>query len=69
MSDEPHDPLANLQDRLASTEDTARPDAVAKRHDRGGRTARENLADLTEDASVFEYGTVGCRCATTAPRG
>jgi len=56
MSDEPHDPLANLQDRLASTEDTARPDAVAKRHSRGGRTARENLADLTEDASVFEYG-------------
>ena len=56
MSDEPHDPLANLQDRLASTEDTARPDAVAKRHSRGGRTARENLADLTEDAPVFEYG-------------
>jgi acetyl-CoA carboxylase carboxyltransferase component len=56
MSHEPQDPLANLQDRLASTEDTARPDAVAKRHSRGGRTARENLADLTGDAPVFEYG-------------
>ena len=56
MSHEPNDPLANLQDRLADTEDTARPDAVAKRHRRGGRTARENLADLTEGASVFEYG-------------
>jgi acetyl-CoA carboxylase carboxyltransferase component len=48
MSYEPNDPLANLQHRLADTEDTARPDAVAKRHGRGGRTARENLADLTE---------------------
>lgn len=56
MSHEPHDPLANLQDRLANTEDIARPDAVAKRHSRGGRTARENLTDLTEDASVSEYG-------------
>ena len=56
MSHEPHDPVANLQHRLADTEDTARPDAVAKRHSRGGRTARENLADLTEDAPVFEYG-------------
>ena len=56
MSHEPHDPVANLQHRLADTEDTARPDAVAKRHSRGGRTARENLADLTENAPVFEYG-------------
>lgn len=56
MSHEPHDPLTNLQDRLANTEDIARPNAVAKRHSRGGRTARENLADLTEDAPVFEYG-------------
>ena len=56
MSYEPDNPLANLQDRLANTEDTARPDAVTKRHSRGGRTARENLADLTEDAPVFEYG-------------
>ena len=56
MSYDPHDPLTYLQNRLASTQDTARPDAVAKRHSLGGRTARENLADLTEDAPVFEYG-------------
>ncbi|MDG2441682.1 MAG: biotin carboxylase, partial [Luminiphilus sp.] len=56
MSYEPDNPLANLQDRLANTEDTARPDAVTKRHNLGGRTARENLADLTGDAPVFEYG-------------
>ena len=37
-----------LQDRLAKTTDEARAEAVAKRHARGGRTARENLADLTD---------------------
>ena len=48
MSDEHSDPYAGLQDRLAKTTDEARAEAVAKRHARGGRTARENLADLTD---------------------
>ena len=36
--------------------DAARPEAVAKVHGRGRRTARENLADLVDDDSFEEYG-------------
>ncbi len=36
--------------------DAARAEAVAKRHDRGRRTARENLADLLDEDSFVEYG-------------
>jgi acetyl-CoA carboxylase carboxyltransferase component len=56
MSDEKIDPYAGLQDRLAKTADEARPEAVAKRRARKGRTARENLADLTDGTAVSEYG-------------
>jgi len=48
--------LAALKDRKARTLDAARPDAVAKRHARGGRTARENLNDLCDPGSFVEYG-------------
>ncbi|TRW78207.1 biotin carboxylase [Mycolicibacterium sp. 018/SC-01/001] len=48
--------LGELLRRRALTEDAARPDAVARRHDRGGRTARENLADLVDPGSFVEYG-------------
>ena len=34
----------------------ARAEAVAKRHERGGRTARENVADLIDEGSWVEYG-------------
>ncbi len=50
------DDLDELRRRAALTEDSARPDAVAKRHERGGRTARENLADLVDEGSFVEYG-------------
>lgn len=40
--------------RLGS--DARREDATARRHDRGRRTARENLADLVEPESFVEYG-------------
>jgi acetyl-CoA carboxylase carboxyltransferase component len=50
------DDLDELRRRAALTEDSARPDAVAKRHERGGRTARENLADLVDPGSFVEYG-------------
>src|SRR3954451_9313016 len=50
------DDLAELLRRRALTEDAARPDAVARRHDRGGRTARENVADLVDPGSFVEYG-------------
>ncbi len=36
--------------------DAARPDAVARRHEHGRRTARENLDDLLDDGSFVEYG-------------
>src|SRR3712207_4430561 len=48
--------LAELLRRRALTEDAARPDAVARRHDRGGRTARENVTDLVDPGSFVEYG-------------
>jgi acetyl-CoA carboxylase carboxyltransferase component len=36
--------------------DAARPEAVAKRRERGRRTARENLAELLDPGSFLEYG-------------
>ena len=42
--------------RHEQTLDTARPEAVAKRHDTGRRTARENLDDLIDAGSFVEYG-------------
>ena len=37
------------------TTDDSRTAATAKRHDAGKRTARENIADLCDDGSFFEY--------------
>jgi acetyl-CoA carboxylase carboxyltransferase component len=48
--------LEELLRRRALTEDAARHDAVAKRHAGGGRTARENVADLVDPGSFVEYG-------------
>ncbi len=48
--------LAELQRRQAATLDAARPEAVARRHDRGRRTARENIDDLCDPESFSEYG-------------
>ena len=48
--------LAELQQRRALTLDTARPDAVEKRHKLGLRTARENIAELCDPGSFHEYG-------------
>jgi acetyl-CoA carboxylase carboxyltransferase component len=50
------DDLAELLRRRALTEDAARPDAVERRHAAGGRTARENVADLVDPGSLVEYG-------------
>ncbi len=36
--------------------DAGRPDAVARRHEHGRRTARENLEDLLDAGSFVEYG-------------
>ena len=50
--------LQKLQDRLAFTQDAQRPEAVAKRHATGLRTARENIADLCDPDSFVEYGAL-----------
>jgi acetyl-CoA carboxylase carboxyltransferase component len=45
-------------DRHALTVDEARPQAVARRHALGLRTARENIADLCDPGSFSEYGAL-----------
>jgi acetyl-CoA carboxylase carboxyltransferase component len=58
---DPAGPRAALQavlDRQALTRDAARPDAVARRHAAGRRTARENVADLLDAGSFTEYGAL-----------
>ena len=57
--------LLDLLARRALTEDAARPDAVDRLHARGGRTARENVADLVDPGSFVEYG----RFVTAAQAG
>ncbi|HEV7770507.1 MAG TPA: carboxyl transferase domain-containing protein [Solirubrobacterales bacterium] len=57
--------LVELLRRGALTEDEARPAAVERRHTGGGRTARENVADLVDPGSFVEYG----RFAIAAQRG
>ena len=42
--------------RHAKTLDKNRPDTVRKRHDKGLRTARENILDLCDDDTFVEYG-------------
>jgi acetyl-CoA carboxylase carboxyltransferase component len=49
-------PLDEVRTRHAIGLDDARPDAVARRHERGHRTARENLAELLDLDSLVEYG-------------
>ena len=48
--------LAAVLDRHERTHDRRRQDAVARRHDAGRRTARENVADLVDEGSFIEYG-------------
>jgi acetyl-CoA carboxylase carboxyltransferase component len=56
--------LAELRERLARSDDEGRADARERRHARGLRTARENLADLVDPDSFVEYG----RLAVAAQR-
>ncbi len=48
--------LTEVLDRHERTHDRRRPDAVARRHDAGRRTARENIAELLDEGSFVEYG-------------
>jgi acetyl-CoA carboxylase carboxyltransferase component len=56
---EPDSDRADLRaviERHALGLDAARPNAVARRHERGRRTARENLAELVDTDTFVEYG-------------
>ncbi|CAN5741211.1 hypothetical protein BH24ACT4_BH24ACT4_04770 [soil metagenome] len=48
--------LDEVRDRHGMGLDAARPEAVAKVHGRGRRTARENVEDLVDEGSFVEYG-------------
>jgi len=48
--------LEEVRGRHALGLDAARPDAVARRRQRGRRTARENLAELVDEGTFVEYG-------------
>ena len=59
---------ADLQEvlaRHASTLDAQRPQAIAKRHALGLRSARENLADLCDAGSFIEYGALAVAAQRT----
>jgi acetyl-CoA carboxylase carboxyltransferase component len=48
--------LEAVRERHAIGLDAARPDATARRHERGQRTARENVAELLDEGTFVEYG-------------
>lgn len=50
------DDLQQVYDHHAYGYDENRPEAVAKRHKTGQRTARENILDLCDEGSFVEYG-------------
>jgi acetyl-CoA carboxylase carboxyltransferase component len=52
----PRSDLEAVRARHALGLDAARPEAVARRRERGRRTARENLADLIDEDTFVEYG-------------
>ena len=64
-SGNPPDPLSELGQVFSTTLDSTRLEAVAKRHDKSCRTARENLADLCDPGTFVEYGQL----AVAAQRG
>ncbi len=50
--------LLALRERQQFTDDAARPEAIARRHASGLRSARENVADLFDDGTFSEYGAL-----------
>ncbi|WP_439134110.1 carboxyl transferase domain-containing protein [Pseudomaricurvus sp.] len=50
--------LQEFFDRRAKTGDSARPQAMEKRHNKGMRSARENITDLVDEGSFQEYGSL-----------
>ena len=56
MTDELRPELSAWRERVARTLDEQRDAARTRRHDKGYRTARENLDDLVDAESFLEYG-------------
>ncbi len=56
--DGPRADLAEVMTRKAAGLDAARSAAVARRHARGRRTARENIAELCDPGSFIEFGAL-----------
>jgi acetyl/propionyl-CoA carboxylase alpha subunit/acetyl-CoA carboxylase carboxyltransferase component len=56
--DRPRADLDEVAQRHLLTRDEGRPEAVAKRHNQGRRTARDNIADLVDEGSFVEYGAL-----------
>jgi acetyl-CoA carboxylase carboxyltransferase component len=50
--------FTEFEARMDLIADTGRADAVAKRHKKGGRTARENIDDLFDAGTFTEYGAL-----------
>jgi acetyl/propionyl-CoA carboxylase alpha subunit/acetyl-CoA carboxylase carboxyltransferase component len=50
--------LAEARERHRIGLDEGRPEATARRHGAGRRTARENIADLVDEGSFTEYGAM-----------
>ncbi len=59
--------LAELERRQALLRDEARPEAVARRHSHGHRTARENLDDLCDPGTFVEYGALAVAAQRAPP--
>ena len=51
--------LEQLRRRQELLLDASRSEAVSKRHAKGQRTARENVADLIDEGTFVEYGSFG----------
>ena len=61
----PRADLGRVEARWRATLDAARPQAIAKRHGLGMRTARENVADLLDPGSLQEYGAFAVAAQTS----
>jgi len=58
QAEEARTDFAEFETRMALLSDSARSDAVLKRHEKGARTTRENIEDLFDNGSFTEYGAL-----------
>ncbi|WP_417713519.1 carboxyl transferase domain-containing protein [Pseudophaeobacter arcticus] len=57
--------FSEFEARMGMLTDSSRPQAVAKRHQSGSRTARENIEDLFDPGSFSEYGALAVAAQRT----